>query len=59
MGELKKVKVKMNWDNWKEVILQVPAAWTKGQIKTALEKKYGIYDIYSWNVIEEPKTVEA
>ena len=53
MGELKKVKVKMNWDNWKEVILQVPAAWTKGQIKTALEKKYGIYDIYSWNVIEE------
>ena len=56
MSELKKVKVKMNWDNWKEVILQVPAAWTKAQIDKALTKKYGIYDIYNWNIIEEETT---
>jgi len=59
MSEVKKVEVTMNWDNFKKVILQVPAAWTKAQIKAALEKKYGIYDIYSWNVIEEPKTEEV
>jgi len=55
MSELKKVKVKMNWDSLKEVILQVPESWTNGQIEKALVKKYGIYDILRWNLLNQNK----
>ena len=52
MSDLKKVKVTMNWNNFKKVVLQVPVAWGKKQINAALEKKYGIYDILRWDEIE-------
>jgi len=58
MSELKKVKVKMNWDSWKEVILQIPESWTNGQIEKALVKKYGIYDILRWNLLNQNKEDE-
>ena len=55
---MEKIKVTMNWDNNKEVILKVPADWTKGEIDKVLIKKYGIYDIKNWVILEE-ETVEA
>ena len=53
---MKKVKVTLNYNGNKEVVLQVPEAWTKAQIKAALEKKYGIYDIKNWIILEEEVT---
>ncbi len=52
MSDLKTIKVTMNWDNWKQVLLKVPADWAKAKINTVLEKKYGKYDIKEWAEVE-------
>lgn len=46
-----KIKVIMNWNNNKEVVIQVPEDWSGSQIKAAIEKKWGIYDILRWEAI--------
>jgi len=50
---MKKVLVTLNYDGNKQITLQVPKSWTKPQINAALIKKYGIYDIKTWIVLEE------
>jgi hypothetical protein len=52
MSDLKTIKVTMNWDNWKQVLLKVPAGWDKSKIKSVLVKKYGTYDIKEWVEVE-------
>jgi hypothetical protein len=53
MSDLKTIKVTMNWDNFKKVLLKVPADWAKSKIDSVLEKKYGIYDIKEWVEVSE------
>ena len=55
---MKKIQVTLNYDNWKKIILKVPADWTKAQITKVVLKKYGKIDFYSWVFLAE-ETVEA
>jgi hypothetical protein len=52
---MKTILVTMNYNGNMQKKLNVPEAWTKSQIQKALEKKYGIYDIKNW-IILEPET---
>ena len=53
---MKKIKVTLNYNANKEIILKVPEDWNKAQIDKVLTKKYGIYDIKHWIILEEEVT---
>ena len=45
---MKTIIVTMNYNNNMQKKINVPESWSITQIKIALEKKYGKYDIKEW-----------
>ena len=56
---MRKIKVTMNYDNNKEVIIEVEEKATKSEINVICRKKFGNYDVKEWcdiTPVKEEKT---
>lgn len=49
---MKRIIVTLNYNNNKQIALDVPEQWSDGEITKAVNKKYGEIDIKKWEIQE-------